>query len=120
MSNRLMALVLAGMFLTSAASAAWAHCIGGALSVADAHACCRSGAMATETRATACCAMSDQSGDRGPIEARVTSGALKAVRHDAPPVALAIPACASALHAPIVTHTSGSVPLYLRQVSLLI
>ncbi|MBM3817846.1 MAG: hypothetical protein FJW14_02340 [Acidimicrobiia bacterium] len=120
MSHRLVALVLAGLFLTSAASAAWAHCVGWSSSVADRHACCRGGAMAPEARATACCAMSQQSDESGPVEARVAAAPVKMVRHAPQPVALVVPGPAPAFHAPVAVPAFDSVPLYLRQSALLI
>jgi hypothetical protein len=120
MSRRLVALVLAGLFLASAASTAWAHCTGWSPSVADRHACCRSGAMETVARATACCAMSEQSDDSGPAEARVAAGPVKMARHAPQPVALVMPGPALPLPPPVVVPAFSSVPLYLRQLSLLI
>jgi hypothetical protein len=120
MSHRLVALVLAGLFVTSAASTAWAYCAGWAPSVADAHACCRHGALARDTRATACCGMSEQSDDAGPIEARVAAVPIKVVRHAAPSFVGVLPVVA-ALHETRASSISPrSVPLYLRQVSFLI
>jgi hypothetical protein len=119
MSHRLLALVLAVLFLVSAASMAWAQCAGGALAVADAHACCRGGALAAEPRATACCTMSGQSDDSGPIEGRVAAGPVKTARYEAP-LAFVVPGSAPAFHAPAPVQTFAVVPLYLRQSSLLI
>lgn len=120
MSHRLVAFVLAGLFLTSAASAAWAQCAGWSPSVADRHACCRGGALASEARATACCAMSEQSDDSSPVEARVAATPVKVARSALLPVPLAIPGYTVALHASIPVRTFTAVPLYLQQVSLLI
>jgi hypothetical protein len=121
MSHRLVALVLAGVFLTSAASTATEQCAGWSRSVADAHACCRTGAMTRDARATACCAMTQQSGDAGPIEARVAAVPITYVRHAAPSFAVAVTVSAAAVPdaRPRVPGPS-SVPLYLRQLSLLI
>lgn len=112
--------MLAVLFVTPAGATAWAHCAGWSPSVADRHACCRGGALETTARATACCAMSERSGGRGPVEAPVATGPVKMARYEAPPVALAVPVAVSALHAPVLVPAFSPVPLYLRQVSLLI
>jgi hypothetical protein len=76
--------------------------------------------MAVQTRATACCTMSGQTDDPGPIEVRVAVGPVKMARHAAPSATLVLPVFAPAFDAPAVVHTVSCVPLYLRQVSLLI
>jgi hypothetical protein len=121
MARKLLAIVLAGLFVASAASTALAHCGGWLPLAADRHACCRGGQMASTTRATACCAMSEQADDTAPTEARVGTPPPTVARHVAP-AALAAVATDAFLAARSADHpaASGFVPLYLRQLSLLI
>ena len=121
MRHKVVALLLAGLFVVSAASTAWAHCGGWSPSVADRHACCRTGAMASESRVTACCAMSEQSDDQGPLEGRFAAVPLQMVRHISASFAtVTLPAAVVAPRAAVFLLRPSSVPLYLRQVSLLI
>jgi hypothetical protein len=103
---------LPGLFVVATASEAWAHCAGWSRSVADRHACCRGGQLASESRATACRAMSEQADDTAPVEARVAVTPLQVARHvSAAFMALAPPADGSVLIAVDPSRAPHPIPL---------
>lgn len=114
---RVVALVVVGFLVAPAIT----ECAGWAASATGRHICCGNrGGMASETRMTDCCAMSEQSSDTAPPETQASRPSLKLLTpHFVPVVDI------GALRAPIpdesfTARRAPVVPLYLQQASLLI
>jgi hypothetical protein len=122
MLRKLVAALLVGLVVASAASTALAHCGGWLASLADRHACCRGGTMASDTRATSCCASAELADDTAPAETRAAATSPTLIRHATPALALAAarPVASVVIRSSDRDSLQGAVPLYLRQQSLLI
>lgn len=118
--SRLVALLAALLMTASTAGADWLLCDGSARSSAARHACCDDMQMRVSAQqASSCCALSEQSRDRAPVEARLVPQ---------PAAAVAMPRLPAAPERALrsrwldvaVAPPAQSVPIYLQQRSLLI
>ena len=115
--QRLLAVLVVAVLVAPALT----ECAGWAASTAGRHICCgNSGGMAPETRMTDCCAMSEQSNEAIPPDARIARPILKLVDFHFVPFGdfLAAPTLLSVDNR--AARRAAVVPLYLRQASLLI
>ena len=118
--TRLTALLLALLFTASTAGAEWVLCAAPARTAAASHACCADMEMAVNAEdAAACCAVSQQTRERGPLESSLASAPAIAV----PPLAVnavSFVPVPSSLRAHSSAPLASSTPIYLHHRTLLI
>jgi hypothetical protein len=113
--------VLAALVVTVLVAPALTACAGWAVAAAGRHICCgnRDG-MASETRMTDCCAMSEPSSDATLPDAQITRPVLKLVALHFVPLGDTLAARTPIPVEDVTARQVAVVPLYLRQASLLI
>jgi hypothetical protein len=113
--------LLAVLVVTALVVPALTECAGWASSDAGRHICCGNrGGMASDTRMTDCCAMSQQSNDATPPDAQIARPVLKLVDPQFAPFTDTFAARAPIPVEDVTARSAAVVPLYLRQASLLI
>ena len=116
--RRVIALLVAALLIASSVEAGALVCTPTVPGVTSHHTCCPDGVpMAAPSPAT-CCAVAQGTGQQGPAEARVDAPALQVISiqpHDVPLGSRTQP-----LYPDGPPPESAAVPLYLRQLSLLI
>lgn len=115
--RKVIALLVAVLMVASTIDAASFACVGPFPTVASSHSCCPEGAAMTAP-SPACCAMAQDTAQRGPAEARVDPPVLQVVLIGAGAVQPAAPTHGAQTRG--APHLPPAVPLYLQQLSLLI